>query len=119
MQDYRKLEVWQRAHRMVLDVYELTESFPKSEIFGLVSQCRRASVSIPANIAEGCGKNSNNDFANFLNIALGSVNEVEYYFLLSKDLNYLDDTIFNNLNQQLGIIKGMLISLIIKIRQKT
>lgn len=91
MQDYRKLEVWQRAHRMVLNVYELAESFPKSETFGLIIQCRRASVSIPANIAEGCGKNSNNDFANFLNIALGSVNEVEYYFLLSKDLNYLDE----------------------------
>ena len=70
MQDYRKLQVWNRSHLLVLDLYKIVNQFPKEEQFGLISQIKRASSSIPANIAEGCGRNSNKDFAQFLNISM-------------------------------------------------
>src|ERR1043165_2688426 len=89
MQNYKDLKVWESAHQFTLNVYEATKSFPKEEIYSLTNQLKRASSSIPANIAEGCGKNTKLDFANFLNISLGSSNESEYLLLLAKDLNYL------------------------------
>ena len=90
MQDYKKIQVWQRSHQLVLEMYEITNRFPKEELFGLVSQIKRSASSIPANIAEGCGRNSNKDFAHFLNISLGSLNEVTYFVLLAKDLKYIN-----------------------------
>lgn len=89
MQNYKDLKVWSKSHDLTLRVYSSTKSFPKDEIYALTSQLRRASSSIPANIAEGCGKNTANDFARFLNISLGSANETDYFILLSKDLGYL------------------------------
>jgi four helix bundle protein len=89
MQNYKELKVWGKAHEFTLRVYEVTKLFPKDEFYSLTNQLRRAASSVPANIAEGCGKNSQLDFANFLNIALGSSNEAEYYLILSRDLNYL------------------------------
>ncbi|HET9056582.1 MAG TPA: four helix bundle protein, partial [Chitinophagaceae bacterium] len=89
MQNYKELKVWEKAHDFTLKIYEATKIFPKEEIYSLTNQLRRAASSIPANIAEGCGKKSQLDFANFLNIALGSANEAEYYVILSKDLKYL------------------------------
>lgn len=89
MQNYKDLKVWQKAHQLTLNVYKESKHFPKEELYSLTNQLRRASSSIPANIAEGCGKNTSGDFANFLNIALGSANEAEYFILLSKDLEYL------------------------------
>ena len=89
MQNYKDLKVWEKAHQFTLKVYDITKSFPREEIYSLTNQIRKASSSIPANIAEGCGKNSQKDLANFLNIALGSSNEAEYYLILSKDLGYL------------------------------
>ncbi len=89
MQNYKDLKVWDKAHRFTLKVYEVTKSFPKEELYSLTNQLRRAASSIPANIAEGCGKNSNAEFAHFLNISLGSANESEYFLILSKDLLYL------------------------------
>ena len=88
---FRKLLVWQRAHQLVLLIYKFTESFPKSELFGLTSQIRRAVVSVPANIAEGYAAGGKGQFARFLNIAQGSLAEVEYYLILSIDLNYISD----------------------------
>ena len=80
--------VWQKAHQFVLSVYRITADFPKTEIYGLTSQFRRAAVSIPANIAEGFKKKTKPDKARFLNIAQGSLEECRYYLILAKDLNY-------------------------------
>jgi four helix bundle protein len=117
MQNYKDLKVWEKAHEFTLRVYEVTKAFPKEEIYSLTNQLRRASSSIPANIAEGCGKNSQPDFANFLNIALGPANEAEYYLLLSKDLKYLKEESFNDLFKLINDIKAMLIALITKVRK--
>jgi len=87
---FRDLIVWQKAHQFVLDIYKMTEAFPKNELFGLTSQLRRAAVSIPANIAEGFVKRGANDKARFMNIAQGSLEECRYYLILSQDLNYSD-----------------------------
>jgi four helix bundle protein len=118
MQNYKDLKVWEKAHHFTLNIYAVTKSFPREEIFNLISQIRRAASSIPANIAEGCGKNSKLDFANFLNIALGSSNEVEYFLILNKDLGYLQQEDYEVLFQKINEVKGMLIALIGKVREK-
>ena len=89
--DFRKLDVWQQAHEVTCDVYRATRKFPKEERFGLVDQLRRAGVSVGSNIAEGCGRNNNGDFARSLSIALGSANELLYLLILSTDLDFLAD----------------------------
>lgn len=108
--------MWTKFHEITLKIYNLTKVFPREEMYSLTNQVRRCSSSIPANIAEGCGKNGKNDFARFLNIALGSANETEYFLLLAKDLGYLkiDDHI--QLEKSINEIKAMLISLIQKVR---
>ncbi|QNA44595.1 four helix bundle protein [Lacibacter sediminis] len=116
MQNYKDLKVWDKAHGFTLRIYEVTKTFPKEEIYSLTNQVRRAAASIPANIAEGCGKNSKLDFANFLNIALGSSNESEYYLLLSRDLKYLKEEDYSELLKTINKIKAMLIALITKVR---
>lgn len=119
MQDYKELIVWQKAHNLTLKIYKATKVFPKSELFNLVSQLRRACSSIPCNIAEGCGRRSNADFANFLQISLRSANGTEYLLLLSKDLKYLNQDLFEELNQEVNEVIAMLISFIKKVRQTT
>lgn len=119
MQNYKELKVWEKAHQFTLLVYKTSKSFPREELYALVSQLRRASSSIPANIAEGCGKNSPAEFAHFLNIALGSANESEYFLILSKDLKYINQEEFENMALLINEIKAMLISLINKVRTKT
>lgn len=89
MRNFRDLRVWVRAHEFALWVYSITRDFPSEEKFGITSQLRRAATSVPTNIAEGCGHNSNQQFIRFLTIAQGSLSEVEYLLLLSKDLKYL------------------------------
>ncbi len=88
---FTDLIVWQKAHQFVLEVYRVTKNFPKDETYGLTSQFRRASVSIPANIAEGFRKRGKNDKVRFLNISEGSLEECKYYLILSRDLNYTDN----------------------------
>ena len=117
MQDYRKLAVWNKAHDLALYTYRITAKYPKEELYALVQQMRRATNSIPMNIAEGCGRNTNAELAHFLNIALGSSNEVDYQYLLSKDLSYIAEAEYNEAIFKLGEIKGMLISLIARVRQ--
>ncbi len=89
MSDYNKLNVWKKSHEAVLKIYNVTTKFPQEEKFGITSQIRRAAVSVPTNIAEGCGRIHPKDFINFLGIARGSAMEVEYLLLVSKDLNYI------------------------------
>jgi len=116
MQNYKELKVWAKVHEFTLKVYEVTKQFPQEEIYGMTSQLRRAASSIPANIAEGCGKFTSQDFARYLNIALGSANESEYFILLSKDLKFISLDDYTIINQIINEIKAMLISLISKVR---
>lgn len=116
MQNYKELQVWKKSHEITLEIYKITKVFPKEELFGLVSQLRRSSVSVPTNIAEGSGRFTQKDFASFLQISLGSCQEVEYLILLSKEINYIKETDFNQLEKSIGEIKAMLISLIKKVR---
>ncbi len=118
MQDYKKLRVWEKSHNLTLEIYSISKSFPKEETYGLTSQMRRSSVSIPANIAEGCGKYTASDTCRFFQIALGSTHEVEYYILLSRDLFYTSEDIYNKLNLSITEIKAMLISLIKKSKER-
>ena len=112
MRDFHNYIVWQRGHQFALDVYKQTKSFPKDELFGMTSQLRRASTSIPINIAEGCGRRSDAEFAHFLNIAAGSASEVEEELLLSFDLEFLDKEPFQQLDKEVKEIKAMLGKLI-------
>ncbi len=88
--NFQDLIVWQKAHQMVLEVYRLSSNFPKTETYGLTSQLRRATVSVPANIAEGFRKRGLADKIRFLNIAQGSLEESRYYLILANDLEYGD-----------------------------
>lgn len=116
MKDYKNFTVWQKSHQLTLDVYTTLQSFPKEEMFGLVSQMKRSSSSIPTNIAEGCGRNTDKDFARFLIIAFGSANELEYQFILSKGLNFINSETSEKLLFQIEEIKKMLNSLISKLK---
>lgn len=92
-----------------MSIYDITNKFPKSEMFGLTSQIRRASSSIPINISEGCGRESNKDFARFLQIAIGSACEVEYELLLAKELQYIGEIDYQNLSKEVITIRKMII----------
>lgn len=116
MKDFRSLQVWERAHKLTLGVYGVSKNFPKEELFGLTSQIRRSVASIPTNIAEGCGRVSDTDFARFLQIAFGSACEVEYQLQLATELNYLDLKLYEDLNADLLSVKRMLSSLLSKVR---
>ena len=116
MKDFRRLKVWHKAHTLVLDVYRRSAGFPSEERFGLTSQLRRAGVSIPANIAEGCGRRTDADFARFLDYAMGSASEVEYHLLLARDLGFLETDAHDQLHTQTTEIKRMLASLLGKVR---
>ena len=116
MQNFKELKVWEKAHQITLSIYKVSATFPKEEIYSLTNQLRRAASSVPANIAEGCGKQTKADFANFLNIALGSANETEYFLILSRDLNYINEDNFKALSKEANDVKAMLINLITKVR---
>jgi len=115
MKDFRDLKVWEKAHELTLACYEATGSFPKQEMFGLVSQIRRAGSSIPANIAEGCGRRGNGELHRFLQMSMGSASELEYHLLLSRDLDFLPTMEYERLRAQVIEVKRMLASLIRKI----
>lgn len=116
MKDFRTLTVWQRSHELTLSIYQQTSTFPKEELFGLTSQIRRACSSIPANIAEGCGRGSDGDFQRFLQIAFGSANELDYHWLLARDLRIIDESNYDIINGSIVEIKRMLASLIRKVQ---
>jgi four helix bundle protein len=111
MGDFHQLVVWQKAHNLTLDVYRATANFPKHEMFGLTSQVRRASVSIPANIAEGTGRGGDREFLRFLTIAMGSAAELEYHVLLAHELNYVSDhdyeTIIKSTSEVLRMLRRL------------
>ncbi len=115
MRDYKKYIVWQKSHELVLDIYKTTRDFPKDELFALTSQMKRSSSSIPTNIAEGCGRNSDKDFCRFLYFAFGSANELEYQIILSIDLKFIQIENGQKLLFQVEEIKKMLNGLITKL----
>jgi four helix bundle protein len=112
MQDFHKLVVWQKAHAWVLQVYRLTKRFPDDERFGLTSQLRRAAASIPANLAEACGRGGKLEFSRFVQIAMGSAAEAEYHVLLARDLGYLNREDYDSVGAAVVEIKRMLASLL-------
>lgn len=116
MKDFRKLKVWEKAHELAIAIYKVTKNFPKEELYGLTSQIRRAGVSIPANIAEGCGRSGDAELARFAQIASGSASELEYHLLLSYDLGYLENSNFQNLTSQVTEVKRMLTAFIQKLK---
>ncbi len=111
MRDFKKYDIWKLSHDLTLEIYKVSKDFPKEEIYGIVSQIRRASASIPTNISEGCGRNSDADFNRFLTIALGSASETEYLLILSKDLNYINENTIEKLNSDINLIKQKIYSL--------
>jgi four helix bundle protein len=112
MKDFRSLDIWKKAHQLTLAAYRATRAFPQDEKFGLTSQIRRAASSVPANIAEGCGRRGDAEFHRFLQIAMGSASELEYHLLLSRDLEYLDPDNHKELTDEAVRVKRMLASLI-------
>ena len=115
MQDYRKLEAWQKSHSMALHTYASTADFPKAELFGLTSQMRRAAVSIPANIAEGCYRGQRS-LAQSLRIALGSAGELEYYIILAGDLKLISETDRKTLAKEISDVKAVVTGFLKSVR---
>ena len=111
MRDFKSLVVWQKSHELTLSVYKLSFNFPQSEVYGLTSQMRRSSSSIPTNIAEGCGRTTQSQMAHFLNIALGSASELRYQLLLAKDLGYISIKILKEQTDLINEVMKMLTSL--------
>lgn len=116
MKDFRQLKVWEKSHQLALAIYKATKEFPKEELYGLTSQIRRSSMSIPTNIAEGCGRNTDADFARFLQMAMGSASETEYQLILARDLEFLPTDSYVNLHNDVEEVKRMLASLLKTLR---
>lgn len=118
MRDFRKYDIWRDAVGFATDVYKLTSTFPKFEIYGLCDQMQRASVSISSNIAEGCSRESEKDFAHFLEMAIGSAFEVESQLLIAKNLGYIDDTQYQDMVSKLSPNERQIHALINKLRKQ-
>jgi four helix bundle protein len=116
MRNFRNLEIWQKSISLAKNIYALTSSFPEQEKFGLISQLQRASVSIASNIAEGSSRKSNQDFARFLEMAIGSAFEIETQLTIAKELGYLDQKLYAEVISEINIIQKQINTLITKIR---
>ena len=112
MKDFQDLQVWAKSHALTLAVYRATGGFPKEELYGLTSQMRRCPASIPANIAEGCGRRGNGEFHRFLQNSTGSASELEYHLILARDLAFLAQDDHASLTAQVQEVKKMLAGLI-------
>jgi four helix bundle protein len=116
MKDFRTLKVWEKAHALTLSIYKATEKFPKQELYALTNQIQRAAVSVPTNIAEGCGKDSDAELKRYFLIAMGSASELEYLLLLAHDLGYLPEKDFQVMTTDLVEIRKMLNAFIQKLK---
>ncbi len=116
MKDFKGLKVWEKAHLLTLEVYKSTAAFPRSELHGLTSQIRRSCASIPANIAEGCGRGGDAELGRFLRIAMGSASELEYHLLLARDLELLTRSGYESLATEVTNVKRMLTTFIQKLK---
>jgi four helix bundle protein len=118
MRNYRDLVVWEKAHLLTLAIYKNTRAFPNDERFGLTSQMRRASASIAANLAEGCGRRSDGEMGRYIQIAMGSGAELSYHLLLARDLGFLEISSYQCLDADLGAIMRMMSSLSNRVRSR-
>lgn len=116
MRDFKTLKVWEKSHQLTLSIYKITSTFPKEELYGLTNQICRSCASIPANIAEGCGRSGEKELARFFQISMGSAFELEYHLLLANDLNFLNKLDYQSVNNNLIEIKKMLASFIEKLK---
>jgi four helix bundle protein len=117
MKDFRKLKVWERSHKLTLQIYQLTKEFPKDELYGLTNQMRRSSSSIPTNIAEGCGRDSQAELTRFLRMAMGSSSELEYQLILGYDLQYINEKTYQDILSELTEFRRMFNAFIQKIKR--
>lgn len=111
VQDFRELKVWQKSHALALAMHELSRAFPRAEMFGLTSQLRRAAYSVPSNLAGGCCRGSDREFARFVAIAMGSASEAEYLLLLARDLKLIPNEKYAEMQSRVSEIKRMLSAL--------
>lgn len=116
MREFKKLEIWKESHELALEIYLKTKSFPKEELYGITSQLRRSGVSIPTNIAEGCGRASQQELKRFCDISMGSASEVEYLLLLSKELDFISIDEYHKINERLIVLKKRLNAFIQKLK---
>jgi four helix bundle protein len=119
LKDFKELKVWQRAYALSIAVYEVSRIFPREEIYGLTSQLRRCSVSVGANIAEGCGRHSDGELVRFLQIARGSASEMEHHLLMARDLKFFSADTHRELEKRLQEVQRMLTSLVSTIQGKS
>jgi four helix bundle protein len=115
LKDFHELKVWQKAHQLTLAVYQLTSGFPRDELYGLTSQLRRCSSSIPANLAEGCGRSGDAELARYCSIAMGSASELEYHLLLARDLKMIPAGDYERVQTQVSEVKRMLAGFLLKL----
>lgn len=118
MRPHENLDVWKKAIEMVTEIYQLTKDFPAEEKFGLISQIRRAAVSIPANIAEGAARQSDKEFYNFLSIAQGSASELETELLIAKNLKYFSNEDYQRIYNEVNTIARMIVGLSQKVKSR-
>jgi len=116
LRDYKEYKVWKLGYKLTLSIYKLTKNFPDFEKYGIISQMQRATYSIPSNISEGCGRDSDNEFVRYLVIARGSASELEYFLILSRDLKYINEENFDFHFDLINQIKRSLNNLIEKIK---
>ena len=108
--NFRELEVWKESKNLSILVYRLTREFPNSEMYGITSQINRSAISIPSNIAEGAGRNSNKDFSRFINIALGSAFELETQLIIAFELNFIENNVYEGLIKEIHVIQKKLVN---------
>lgn len=116
MRDFRQLRIWELSHNLTLKIYRVTKDFPKEELYSLTNQIRRSCSSIPTNIAEGCGRGGNKEYAHFLQIAVGSSYELDYQILLAKDLEYIDNKAHAELSNEISSLQKQIVALLQKVR---
>lgn|SRR5215472_12218450 len=118
MRNYRDLQVWTKAHYLTLELYRISQLFPREEMYGITNQLRRAAVSIGANLAEGCGRRSSSELARFVRIAMGSASELDYHLLLSRDLGFMAANEFTLASSALTEIRKMLTSFLNSVEEQ-
>ena len=118
LKHYRELKVWQKSYQLCLEIYKITKGFPKEETYGLTSQVRRATVSVPSNIAEGYGRKTTPEYIRFLYIAYGSNCELETQVMLSGDLGYIENVKLKKIQDEIGAVERMLMALIKSLENK-
>ena len=118
MRNYRELQVWSKAHNLTLDLYRVSRTFPREEIYGITSQLRRAAASIGANLAEGCGHRTSSELARFVRIAMGSASELDYHLLLCRGLGFMSGDDFTSSTTKLTEVRKMLTSFLSSVEEQ-